>query len=63
MLKMFKTKSIRSRVMEVVNSRIKSAQKKFIEKCDEIDRVSFTQKEDAAAQLVTDVLSGKDINA
>ena len=58
---MFKSKSIRSRVMEAVNSRIKTAQKKFIEKCDEIDRASFTQKEDAAAQLVADILNGKEV--
>lgn len=49
--------------MEAVNSRIKTAQKKFIEKCDEIDRVSFTQKEDAANQLVADILNGKEDNA
>ena len=60
---MFTNKSIRSRVMEAINSRIKQAQKKYIEKCDEIDRASFTQKEDAAAQLVADILNGKEINA
>jgi hypothetical protein len=60
---MFNEKTIKFRVMEAVNSRIKSAEKKFTEKCDEIDREAFTKKEDVANQLVVDILNGKEINA
>ena len=58
---MFKDKKIKSRVMEAVNSRIKSAQQKFTEKCDEIDRKAFTQKEEVADKLVAEILSGKEV--
>lgn len=58
---MFKEKSIKSRVMEAVNSRIKSAEEKFTQKCDEIDREAFTKKEDVANQLVADILNGKEV--
>ena len=57
------SKSIKKRVMEAVTLRIKSAEKKFITLCDTIDKESFTKKEDAAAQLVADILNGKEINA
>lgn len=60
---MFKDKTIKARVMEAVNSRIKAAEQKFTEKCDEIDRESFNKKEEVANQLVADILNGKEINA
>jgi len=55
------SKSIKKRVMEAVTLRIKSAEKKFITLCDTIDKESFTKKEDAAAQLVADILNGKEV--
>lgn len=58
---MFGKKTIKKRVMEAVNSRIKSAEKKFITLCDSIDKECFTKKEDAAAQLVADILNGKEV--
>lgn len=58
---MFGKKSIRKRVMEAVNSRIKTAQKQFIKQCDDIDKEAFTKKEDAAAQLVSNILNGKEV--
>jgi len=60
---MFKDKTIKKMVIEAVNAKIKLAETKFVEKCDEIDRESFNKKEEVANQLVADILNGKEINA
>lgn len=49
-------KSIRARVLNVINARIKAAEEKFFNLCVKIDEEAEQKKDEAAEQLVTDIL-------
>lgn len=53
---LFGKKTIRSRVLSVIESRIQSAQDQHEEECEEIDRKAEEQKEASADRLVNSIV-------
>ena len=53
---LFGKDSIRVRVFNVINARIKAAEEKFSSLCKIIDDEAEDKKNEAATQLVTDIL-------
>lgn len=53
---MFKSNTIRSRVMKAINAKIDSAEKEYETKCDEIDQKAKDDKVVLADQMVEEIL-------
>lgn len=53
---LFGDKTIRSRVLSIIESRIQSAQEKYEIECDNIDAEAENAKEKSAEKLVQDIV-------
>lgn len=53
---MFAASTIRKRVMQTIDARINKAEEQYVAQCEAIDNESFAKKEQAADNLVSQIL-------